>query len=403
MGRGITQPPADAGLCRLAFVSFVEHPLFEILAVLVILLNSLAMGYTGPSPDPGSFADNLNFVVNVTCCILFTIELLLKYAAYGLWHRDGGLLKSSWCLLDIVVISSTWVDLGFFLSTGDGLDSVQFMRFLRVLRPLRSLHYFGNAQMLVDTMIMALPEFTSIVCITICFVTVCAVLILNLIGLNGLARNRCFVPVNDPKYGASYLALVTPQQFCNADGASGCPSGALCRRWPHAFSINGILNDGSYVETLFVILSMVYNQGLLLTGTSMTQSYAATFPSRSCRNSRFPPRYSSFMWIFVIAIAAIGGLFLMNMYIPFHPVPPPCAPTLRSPAAIVALRYIDCRRAGVTSQARGGFIATGCSSLTDLLCRSQSPAACCRRAPRPPRPRTPHLSSSALRLDLPGA
>jgi hypothetical protein len=275
MGRGVTSPPADAGLCRLAFVSFVENPVFEMTAVLVIFLNSVAMGYTGPSPDPGSFSDNLSFAVNVTCCILFTIELVLKYAAYGLWHRDGGLLKSSWCILDIVVIGSTWVDLGFFLSTGVGLSSVQFMRFLRVLRPLRSLHYFSNAQMLVDTMISALPEFTSIVCITFCFVTVCAVLILNLIGLDGLARSRCFAPVTDPSRGANYMALVTPQQFCNRDGGSGCAAGAVCKRWPVAFSVNGILNDGSYIDTLFMTLSMIYSQGLLLVGTSMAQSYVS--------------------------------------------------------------------------------------------------------------------------------
>jgi voltage-gated cation channel len=140
MGKGITNPPPGAGLCRMAFVSFVEHPVFETLAVSIIFLNSLAMGFTGPSPLPGSFSDNLSFVVNVTCCILFTVELVLKYAAYGLWHSHGGLLKSSWCILDIIVIGSTWVDLGFFLSTGEGLASVQFMRFLRVLRPLRSVH-----------------------------------------------------------------------------------------------------------------------------------------------------------------------------------------------------------------------------------------------------------------------
>jgi hypothetical protein len=102
---------------------------------------------------------------------------------------------------------------------------------------------------------------------------VCAVLILNLIGLDGRARNRCFLPVTDPTFGPNYMALVTPQQFCNRDGPSGCPSGAVCKRWPYAFSINGILNDGSYVDTLFVTLSMIYSQGLLLVGTSMTESY----------------------------------------------------------------------------------------------------------------------------------
>jgi hypothetical protein len=275
MGKGITNPPADAGLCRLAFASFVEHPVFEILAVFVIFLNTLAMGYTGPSPDVGSFSDNLSFVVNVTCCILFTVELVLKFAAYGLWHSNGGLLKSSWCILDVVVIASTWVDLGFFLTTGQGLTSVQFMRFLRVLRPLRSLHYFRNAQMLIDTMILALPEFISIISITFCFVTVCAVLILNLIGLDGLAKNRCFVSIADSKFGTDHMALVRPQQFCNAGGVSGCPAGSACRHWPFAFSVNGILNDGSYVETLFMVLAMIYNQGLLLSGTSMTQSYVA--------------------------------------------------------------------------------------------------------------------------------
>jgi hypothetical protein len=285
MGKGITNPPADAGLCRLAFVSFVEHPVFEMLAVFVIFLNSLAMGYTGPAPDAGSFADNVSFVVNVTCCILFTVELVLKYAAYGLWHSNGGLLKSSWCILDIVVIASTWVDLGFFLTTGDGLSSVQFMRFLRVLRPLRSLHYFSNAQMLIDTMVSSLAEFMSIVSITFCFVTVCAVLILNLIGLDGLAKNRCFASVTDPNFGANYMALVRPQHFCDRDVPSGCPAGSVCKRWPFAFSVNGILNDGSYLQTLFTVLSMIYNQGLLLSGTSMAQSYVANFLLHTCLNS----------------------------------------------------------------------------------------------------------------------
>jgi hypothetical protein len=274
MGKGVTKPPADAGLCRLAFVSLVEHPVFEIGAVSVIFINSLAMGYAGPSPEPASFSDTLSFSVNVTCCILFTVELLLKYAAYGLWHKDGGLLKSSWCLLDIVVVGSTWVDLGVFLTMGEGLSAVQFMRFLRVLRPLRSLHYFSNAQMLIDTLISAIPEFASIVCITFCFVTVCALLILNLIGLRGVARNRCFLPspAPDPAVGTGYLTLLRPQQFCNPDDTSSCPAGAVCRLWPYAFSVNGILDDSSYLDTMFIVLSMIYSQGLLLSGTSLTQS-----------------------------------------------------------------------------------------------------------------------------------
>jgi hypothetical protein len=397
MGKGVTNPPADAGLCRLAFVSFVENPVFEMAAVFVIFLNSVAMGYTGPSPDRGSFSDNLNFVVNVTCCILFTIELVLKFAAYGLWHGNGGLLKSSWCILDIVVIGSTWVDLGFFLSTGDGLSSVQFMRFLRVLRPLRSLHYFSNAQMLVDTLISALPEFTSIVCITFSFVTVCAVLILNLIGLDGRARNRCFAPVADPVFGANYMALVSPQQFCNRDGPSGCAAGAVCKRWPYAFSINGILDDGSYVDTLFVTLSMIYSQGLLLVGTSMVQSCASHFlPCRQAAADSLR-RYSPAMWIFVIVVAAVGGLFLMNMHAP----PPPSLHHLHftfslslllllnsspSPAAIVALRYIDCRRAGVTSQVRLSPSSQPLFLTSPTPSSYQVPVARSVLPPRPPPP-----------------
>ena len=272
MGKGVTKPPADAGLCRLAFVAFVENPVFESLAVAVIFINSLAMGYSGPAPEPGSVADTLSFVVNVTCCILFTIELLLKFAAYGLWHKDGGLLKSSWCILDIVVIGSTWVDLGVFLSDGNGLNGLQLMRFLRVLRPLRSLHYFGNAQMLIDTFILALPEFASIVCIALCFITVAALLILNLMGLSGAARHRCFTPVTDPVFGPNYMALLRPQLHCNPETLTGCPSGSVCKLWPYAFSVNGVLDDSSFVDTFFVVISLIYNQGLLLSGTGMAQS-----------------------------------------------------------------------------------------------------------------------------------
>ena len=64
-------------------------------------------------------------IVNMVFAVLFTIEMLLKWVAFGLWRY----FTSAWTCLDFVIVCVSYYDLSFITIRGSPLskDSIFFM------------------------------------------------------------------------------------------------------------------------------------------------------------------------------------------------------------------------------------------------------------------------------------
>ncbi|KAK6201361.1 Ion transport protein-domain-containing protein [Scheffersomyces amazonensis] len=80
---------------------------------------------------------NWSFWLEVAFNVLFTMEFLIKVLADGLIFTPNGYMRSSWNLIDMLVLLSLWIELIAFLKDDGNL--ARFVRGLKALRALRLL------------------------------------------------------------------------------------------------------------------------------------------------------------------------------------------------------------------------------------------------------------------------
>lgn len=117
-------------------INIVEWKPFEWLILITICLNCVALGAQTPFPahDTNSMNQFLEKIEYIFLA-LFTIECILKIIAFGFFFHPEAYLRSSWNLLDFVIVVIGLMNLivSFILPT----FNVKALRAFRVLRPLR--------------------------------------------------------------------------------------------------------------------------------------------------------------------------------------------------------------------------------------------------------------------------
>ena len=136
--------------CRRFLLRLVTHKAFDSFVLLVIILNCMSMASRSPlEPERGTpkaeFLKKAEFIFNV----IFTIEMLLKMAAYGI----GGYLNDLWNGLDFTVVTMAWAPLIF-----PGLGNYSAIRAFRVVRALRTVNRVPALRKIIVTLLSSIPQ-----------------------------------------------------------------------------------------------------------------------------------------------------------------------------------------------------------------------------------------------------
>lgn len=148
----------EGGHLRLLVLRVVTHPLFEVLILLAIGVSSCMLAAeTHTFPREGTETFEAFFIVDVLFTMLFTAEMAAKVYAFGLYGNSGAYLKSSFNILDVLVVFSSL----FTLVLGGG-GALKSLRLLRALRPLRSIHKLPSLKLVINAVIASLPAITHV-------------------------------------------------------------------------------------------------------------------------------------------------------------------------------------------------------------------------------------------------
>ena len=148
----------EGGHLRLLVLRVVTHPLFEVLILLAIGVSSCMLAAeTHTFPREGTETFEAFFIVDVLFTMLFTAEMAAKVYAFGLYGNSGAYLKSSFNILDVLVVFSSLLTL--VLGGGGASKSV---RLLRALRPLRSIHKLPALKVVINAVIDCLPAIAHV-------------------------------------------------------------------------------------------------------------------------------------------------------------------------------------------------------------------------------------------------
>ena len=108
--------------------------------------------------------------------IIYTVEMFLRIFSLGFVFGDGAYLKSMWCQLDFICVTTAYLEL---LELGGG-TSLGGLRAFRVLRPLRFVNNIKGLKSIVQSVMKAIPVLKDTVLVLFFFFLIFAIGGLNL-------------------------------------------------------------------------------------------------------------------------------------------------------------------------------------------------------------------------------
>eukprot|EP01083_Nonionella_stella_P045055 121125_1 len=94
--------------------------------------------------------------------------MLFKQVAMGVIMHKGSYLRSSWNVLDFVIVVISWLNL-------IALDNIKFIkafRVLRALRPLRMISHFAELRVVVNSVFATFPGLARVGVVALMFLFV---------------------------------------------------------------------------------------------------------------------------------------------------------------------------------------------------------------------------------------
>ncbi|KAK5927248.1 hypothetical protein CgunFtcFv8_012428 [Champsocephalus gunnari] len=153
----------------------VQHKLFEIFIIFIIVLSSVALAFEDVHLHQWPLLKKVLHRADQLFTLLFLSEMLLKWSAFGLskYFRDG------WCCLDFLVLHIFLVSLGVEIFGLSSLGFFLFLRSLRALGPLRMLSHFQGLRVVVLSLLGGGP--------TLLLVLLVVLLVLQVFSMLGVS------------------------------------------------------------------------------------------------------------------------------------------------------------------------------------------------------------------------
>eukprot|EP00818_Percolomonas_sp_WS_P004657 CAMPEP_0117436504 /NCGR_PEP_ID=MMETSP0759-20121206/1040_1 /TAXON_ID=63605 /ORGANISM="Percolomonas cosmopolitus, Strain WS" /LENGTH=1762 /DNA_ID=CAMNT_0005228103 /DNA_START=105 /DNA_END=5393 /DNA_ORIENTATION=- len=116
---------------------------------------------------------------------IFTLELVMKVIALGFAFHPGSYLRNPWNVLDIFIVSMS------YLQILPGINNYSALRSLRALRPLRTIHGIPGLRIIVNSLLQSIPPFINVLVLLFFSFAIFGILGVQLWA--GVLRNRCVI------------------------------------------------------------------------------------------------------------------------------------------------------------------------------------------------------------------
>ncbi|XP_031239007.1 voltage-dependent L-type calcium channel subunit alpha-1C isoform X27 [Mastomys coucha] len=302
-----TRPPR-ALLCltlknpiRRACISIVEWKPFEIIILLTIFANCVALAIYIPFPEDDSNATNSNLErVEYLFLIIFTVEAFLKVIAYGLLFHPNAYLRNGWNLLDFIIVvvglfsaileQATKADGANALGgKGAGFD-VKALRAFRVLRPLRLVSGVPSLQVVLNSIIKAMVPLLHIALLVLFVIIIYAIIGLEL--FMGKMHKTCY-----NQEGIIDVPAEEDPSPCALETGHGrqCQNGTVCKPgWDGPK--HGITNFDNFAFAMLTVFQCITMEGWTDVLYWVNDAVGRDWP-----------------WIYFVTLIIIGSFFVLNL------------------------------------------------------------------------------------------
>uniref|UniRef100_A0A8C6NA60 Voltage-dependent L-type calcium channel subunit alpha n=1 Tax=Melopsittacus undulatus TaxID=13146 RepID=A0A8C6NA60_MELUD len=299
--------PARALFCltlqnplRKACISIVEWKPFEIIILLTIFANCVALAIYLPMPeDDTNIANSSLEKIEYAFLIFFAIEAMLKIIAYGFLFHTDAYLRNGWNVLDFSIVSLGLITMTLEKlnvkeggsSGGKGGFDVKALRAFRVLRPLRLVSGVPSLQVVLNSIIKAMVPLLHIALLVLFMIIIYAIVGQEL--FKGRMHKTCYY------LGTDVIATVGSEKPapCTRSGhGRHCTiNGTECRSgWPGPN--NGITHFDNFGFAMLTVYQCITMEGWTEVLYWVNDAIGNEWP-----------------WIYFVSLILLGSFFILNL------------------------------------------------------------------------------------------
>ena len=299
----------------------VDSPRFDALVTMLIVFNSICLAMDNPLVNPESTRVQVLIVLDFCFTIVFICEMTIKILAYGFFFENEAYLRSSWNVLDFVVVLVSILNLA---SIGPG-KGLRVLRTLRVLRPLRMVNRLPELKVAVDALLLSFPSVADVAVLCIFFFLIFSSFGVNFLKgtfyhcsgnkFDMLSKSKTDYLLNPYEWGLLqpeekiWFDLDTPDCTSSSWGTSTIPSSK---------EICDCLAPGEWVMVVPQNFNNVVQGIALLFEIATTEGWVdvmyAAIDQRGIDAQ--PIRDSNIIWaVFFILFLIIGAFFLLELFV----------------------------------------------------------------------------------------
>uniref|UniRef100_A0A8C1I6F2 Voltage-dependent T-type calcium channel subunit alpha n=1 Tax=Cyprinus carpio TaxID=7962 RepID=A0A8C1I6F2_CYPCA len=164
---------------RVTCNKIISHKMFDHVVLVIIFLNCITIAMERPRIDPSSAERIFLTLSNYIFTAIFVTEMTIKVVALGWCLGKNTYLKSSWNILDGMLVMISVIDILVSLISNSGtkiLGMLRVLRLLRTLRPLRVISRAPGLKLVVETLMSSLKPIGNIVVICCAFFIIFGIL-----------------------------------------------------------------------------------------------------------------------------------------------------------------------------------------------------------------------------------
>nr|XP_033816543.1 voltage-dependent T-type calcium channel subunit alpha-1G isoform X3 [Geotrypetes seraphini] len=164
---------------RLMCNKIITHKMFDHVVLVIIFLNCITIAMERPKIEPQSAERIFLTLSNYIFTVIFLAEMTVKVVALGWCFGEKAYLKSSWNMLDGMLVMISVIDILVSMVSDSGTKILGMLRVLRLLRTLRPLRVISRAQglkLVVETLMSSLKPIGNIVVICCAFFVIFGIL-----------------------------------------------------------------------------------------------------------------------------------------------------------------------------------------------------------------------------------
>ncbi|XP_014801819.1 PREDICTED: voltage-dependent L-type calcium channel subunit alpha-1S isoform X2 [Calidris pugnax] len=299
--------PARALFCltlqnplRKACISIVEWKPFEIIILLTIFANCVALAIYLPMPEDDTNVANSSLEkIEYAFLIFFAIEAMLKIIAYGFLFHTDAYLRNGWNVLDFSIVSLGLITMTLEqvnakqggTSGGKGGFDVKALRAFRVLRPLRLVSGVPSLQVVLNSIIKAMVPLLHIALLVLFMIIIYAIVGQEL--FKGKMHKTCYYLGTDV---IATVAFEKPAPCTSSGHGRHCTiNGTECRSgWPGP-------NDGITHFDNFGFAMLTVYQCITMEGWTEVLYWV-----NDAIGNEWP-------WIYFVSLILLGSFFVLNL------------------------------------------------------------------------------------------